>query len=90
MILGFTIDAGLGASVWAPKPSQPMFAGSPSVYSMKPSPLHASLVPGLVPGREAQAPPGAPGCQGSGQGGQDRAGEVRPSSRGGCVGKETY
>ena len=68
-------------------PSQPMFAGSPSVYSMKPSPLHSLLVPGLVPGREAQTPPGAPGSQESGQVGQDRAEEVRPSSRDGCAGK---
>ena len=64
-----------------------MFAGSPSVFSMKPLPLHSLLVPGLVPGREAQALVGAPGSQGSGQVGQDRAGEVRPSSGGGCAGK---
>ena len=87
VILGFTVDDGVGAVVWAPKPSQPMFAGSPSVFSMKPLPLHSLLVPGLVPGREAQALVGAPGSQGSGQVGQDRAGEVRPSSGGGCAGK---
>lgn len=83
----------VGAADWASKPSWPMFAASASVHSTEQSLLYSLLVPGSVPGNRSTGEPalkGLPGWWGRGQVGLDRAGKVRPSSRGGCAGKEAY
>lgn len=84
---------GVGVAVWAFTPSWPMFAASVSDHSAEQSLLSCLLVPGSVPGIRSTAEPalqGLPGWWGSGQVGLDRAGKVRPRSRGGCAGKEAY
>lgn len=89
---------GVGVAVWVSEPSWPMFAAAVppftqlSNHSFTPCLFQAlSRATGAqdsLPSRGAQA--GGGGRRRSGQVGLDRAGKVRPSSRGGCAGKEAY